>query len=142
MFSGTLPDLTRTVGLETKVLPGIDLLRIDRMLHIPESNLINNNQFESFLIFQIRRPNKSLIRSLIEDSNKRMYLIIGLLFALFIMLIYIPGVQLFLAEEIGFNFMFVFLNGLDWLICFLVALICIVSFEIVKFVARRYGITF
>ncbi|MHA2397258.1 MAG: cation-translocating P-type ATPase [Promethearchaeota archaeon] len=97
---------------------------------------------ESFLIFQIRRPNKSLIRSLIEDSNKRMYLIIGLLFALFIMLIYIPGVQLFLAEEIGFNFMFVFLNGLDWLICFLVALICIISFEIVKFVARRYGITF
>ncbi|MHA1884951.1 MAG: HAD-IC family P-type ATPase, partial [Promethearchaeota archaeon] len=97
---------------------------------------------ESFLIFQIRRPNKSLIRSLIEDSNKRMYLIIGLLFALFIMLIYIPGVQLFLAEELGFNFMFVFLNGLDWLICFLVALICIVSFEIVKFVARRYEITF
>ncbi|MFX0088032.1 MAG: HAD-IC family P-type ATPase, partial [Candidatus Hodarchaeota archaeon] len=96
---------------------------------------------ESFLIFQIRRPNKTLIRSLIEDSNKRMYLIIGFLFALFIMLMYIPGVQVALAEA-GINFMFMFLTGMDWLICFLISLICIVSFEFVKYIARSYGITF
>jgi len=96
---------------------------------------------ESFLVFQIRRPNKSLIRSLIEDSNKRMYLIIGFLFIVFLMLMYIPGVQVGLAS-VGINFMFMFLTGLDWLICFLISLICIVSFEIVKFIARRYGIKF
>jgi len=96
---------------------------------------------ESFLIFQIRRPNKSLIRSIREDSTKRMYLIIGLLFAIFLMLMYIPGVQVTLAE-LGINFMFMYLTGLDWLVCFLISLICIVSFEIVKYAARRYNITF
>ncbi len=96
---------------------------------------------ESFLIFQIRRPNKSLIRSFIEDSNKRMYLIIGLLFAVFLMLMYIPGVQIALAN-VNVNFMFMFLTGLDWLVCFTISLICIVSFEIVKFIARRINISF
>ena len=96
---------------------------------------------ESFLIFQIRRPNKSLFRSLIEDSNKRMYLIIGFLFALFIMLMYIPGVQVTLAEA-GINFMFMYLTGIDWLMCFLISLICIVSFEVVKYISRSYGITY
>ncbi len=96
---------------------------------------------ESFLIFQIRRPNKSLIRSLIEDSNKRMYIIIGFLFAVFLMLMYIPGVQITLANW-GFNFMFMLLTGLDWLVCFLISLICIISFEIVKFGARKKNISF
>ncbi|NVM35238.1 MAG: cation-transporting P-type ATPase [Candidatus Lokiarchaeota archaeon] len=96
---------------------------------------------ESFLIFQIRRPNKSLIRSLIEDSNKRMYLIIGFLFLVFLMLMYIPGVQITIANW-GINFMFMFLTSLDWLVCFLISLICIVSFEIVKFVARKKDILF
>ncbi|MFW9894375.1 MAG: cation-translocating P-type ATPase [Candidatus Thorarchaeota archaeon] len=96
---------------------------------------------ESFLVFQIRRPNKSLIRSLIEDSNKRMYLIIGFLFALFLMLMYIPGVQVTLTDW-GINFMFMYLTGVDWLVCFLISLICIISFEIVKKIARYYGITF
>ena len=54
---------------------------------------------------------------------------------------YIPGVQVTLAEW-GINFMFMYLTGLDWLICFLISMICIVSFEIVKFVARNYGMTF
>jgi Ca2+-transporting ATPase len=96
---------------------------------------------ESFLVFQIRRPNKSLIRSIKEDSNKFMYLLIGLLFFVLLTLMYIPGVQVALADA-GINFMFMYLTGLDWLICFLIALICIVSFEIVKYVARSYGITF
>jgi len=96
---------------------------------------------ESFLIFQIRRPNKSLFRSLIEDSNKRMYLIIGFLFALFLMLMYIPGVQVTLAKA-GINFMFMYLTGIDWLMCFLISLICIVSFEVVKYISRSYGITY
>lgn len=96
---------------------------------------------ESFLVFQIRRPNKSLIRSLKEDSNKRMYLIIGFLFALFLMLMYIPNVQVALARA-GINFMFMYLTALDWLVCFLISLICIITFEIVKYIARQFKISF
>ena len=97
---------------------------------------------ESFLVYQIRRPNKSLIKSLIEDRNKFMFVLIGFLFFVFIALIYIPGVQTFLAEELGINFMFMFLTGLDWLVCFLISLICIISFEIVKYIARKNNIMF
>ena len=96
---------------------------------------------ESFLVFQIRRPNKSLMRSIKEDSNKFMYLLIGLLFFVFLALMYIPGVQVALADA-GINFMFMYLTGIDWLMCFLISLICIASFEIVKYAARSYGITF
>ena len=96
---------------------------------------------ESFLVFQIRRPNKSLIRSLKEDSNKRMYLIIGFLFALFLMLMYIPNAQVALARA-GINFMFMYLTALDWMVCFLISLICIITFEFVKYVARKYKISF
>ncbi|MFX1363952.1 MAG: cation-translocating P-type ATPase [Promethearchaeota archaeon] len=97
---------------------------------------------ESILIYQIRRPNKSLIKSLIEDRTKFMFALIGVLYFIFLALIYIPGVQIFLAESWGVNFMFMFLTGFDWLVCFLISLICIVSFEIVKFIARKKGITF
>jgi len=96
---------------------------------------------ESFLVFQIRRPNKSLIRSLKEDSNKRMYLIIGLLFAVFLMLMYIPNAQVALAKA-GINFMFMYLTALDWLICFSISLICIITFEAVKYAARKFKISF
>jgi Ca2+-transporting ATPase len=96
---------------------------------------------ESFLVFQIRRPSKSLIRSLKEDSNKRMYLLIGFLFAIFLMLMYIPNVQVTLAKA-GINFMFMYLTAFDWLVCFLISLICIVGFEIVKYISRVKKISF
>ena len=96
---------------------------------------------ESFLVFQIRRPNKSLIKSIKEDSTKFMYLLIGLLFGLFLLLMYVPGVQVALAS-VGLNLMFMYLTALDWLVCFSISLICIVSFELVKFFARKKGIYF
>jgi len=59
---------------------------------------------------------------------------------------YIPGAQVALANvrmgSSNINFMFMFLTAFDWLVCFLVSLICIISFEVVKFVARRKDITF
>jgi magnesium-transporting ATPase (P-type) len=94
---------------------------------------------ESFLVFQIRRPNKSLIKAFKEDSNKFMYLLIGLLFGILLALMYIPGFQIILAL-IEINFMFMFLTAFDWLICFLIALICIISFEILKYIARKKNI--
>ncbi len=94
------------------------------------------------LVFQIRRPNKSLIKSLIEDRNKFMFVLIGFVFFLFIAVLYIPGVQIFLAQELGINFMFMYLTGFDWLVCFLISLICIAGFELVKFVTRKMDIKF
>jgi Ca2+-transporting ATPase len=96
---------------------------------------------ESFLVFQIRRPNKSLIKSIKEDSTKFMYLLIGLLFGVFIALMYIPGVQVTLASW-GLNFMFMYLTGLDWLVCFLISLICIGGLEIFKYLFRKKSIFF
>lgn len=96
---------------------------------------------ESFLIFQIRRPNKSVFKAFKEDSSRFMYIIIGILFGLFLALMYIPGVQIALAS-VGINFMFMFLTPLDWLVCFLISLICIISFEIIKLLARRKGVIF
>ncbi len=92
---------------------------------------------ESFLVLQIRRPNKSLIQSTKEDSTKFMYLLIGLLFAALLAIMYIPGLQ-----TDGINFKFMYLTALDWLVCFLISLICIVTFEIVKWEARKRNISF
>ena len=97
---------------------------------------------ESVLVFQIRRPNKSLIKSLIEDRNKFMFILIGFVFFIFLAVLYIPGVQIFLAQELGINFMFMYLTGFDWLVCFLISLICIAGFEIVKFVVRKMDVKF
>ena len=96
---------------------------------------------ETFLVLQIRRPNKSLIKSIKEDSTKFMYILIGLLFAVFLALMYIPGVQVTLANW-GLNFMFMFLTGFDWLVCFLISLISIGGLELVKYFFRRKHISF
>jgi Ca2+-transporting ATPase len=96
---------------------------------------------ETFLVFQIRRPNKSLIKSIKEDSTKFMYILIALLFGAFLALMYIPGVQVTLASW-GINFMFMFLTVFDWIVCFLISTICIISFEIVKYISRKRGIYF
>lgn len=96
---------------------------------------------ESFLVLQIRRPNKSMIKAFKEDSNKIMYFLLGILFVLLLLLMYFPGVQYTLAKW-DINFMFMYLIPLDWLVCFLGSLVCIVSFEIVKFYARRKRIIF
>ena len=101
---------------------------------------------ESVLIFQIRRMNKSLVRSLIEDSRIWMYILIGVLFAILLSMMYIPGLQNWLAGlkigDLEFNFRFMRLTGLDWLICAGIASICIGGFELVKYIFRKKGITF
>ncbi len=90
---------------------------------------------ESFLVLQIRRPNKSLIASIRHDSNKFMYILLGLLFFALLSFMYIPGFQLTLAA-IGLNFMFMHLTALDWLVCFSISLICIGAFEVIKYYIR------
>ena len=68
--------------------------------------------------------------------------LLAFVFFIFLAVLYIPGVQIFLAQELGINFMFMYLTGFDWLVCFLISLICIAGFEIVKFVVRKMDIKF
>lgn len=96
---------------------------------------------ESFLVYQIRRPNKDIITQFKEDSSKFMYLLIGLLFFALISLMYIPAFQLTLAK-MGINFMFMYLTALDWLVCFIISLITIVGFEAVKYYGRMNNLRF
>ncbi len=101
---------------------------------------------ECFLVFQIRRPNKSTIRAFKEDSNKYLYFFILFVFALFLLLMYFPGVQYTLAHwsvgEFSLNFKFMVLTALDWLVAFAIAFLCIGLFEVVKYYARSHGIVF
>ncbi|MFW9899471.1 MAG: cation-translocating P-type ATPase [Candidatus Thorarchaeota archaeon] len=120
-----------------ELTPGIDL-RIAKALTMLMVTLFF---CESFLILQIRRPNKSLRKSLREDWSNRILYLIGLLFGLFLALMYIPGVQVWLAMN-GINFMFMYLSLLDWIVCFGISLICILNFELAKFIARKRGIVF
>ncbi|MHA1451325.1 MAG: cation-translocating P-type ATPase [Promethearchaeota archaeon] len=101
---------------------------------------------ESILIFQIRRLNKSIVKSVKEDSKWWMFLLIGVLFSIIVLLMYIPGIQNWLAGikigDISLNFRFMRLTMWDWLVCAGIASICIIGFELVKLVYRKKGITF
>ena len=96
---------------------------------------------ECALALQIRRPNKSLWKSIKEDATLFIYIIIGLLFATFLAIMYVPNLQFFLAR-VGFNPRFMVLTFLDWLVCFTISMICIGGFELVKWGARKRDIFF
>ncbi len=127
-------------SFETKdeITPGIDL-RVAKALTMLMLTLFI---CESFLILQIRRPNKSLIKSLREDWSNRILYLLGLLFGIFLAIMYIPGVQVWLAINWKINFMFMRLTPLDWIICFAISLLCILNFELAKYIARRKRISF
>ncbi|MHA1519026.1 MAG: cation-translocating P-type ATPase [Promethearchaeota archaeon] len=97
---------------------------------------------ETALALQIRRPNKSLWKSLVEDRSPLIYLVVGGLFSIYLAILYIPGLQLWLvAQRIAFNF--VRLNFVDWCLCVGIALgVCILPFEAVKAHCRSKNILF
>ncbi len=100
---------------------------------------------ENFLVLQIRRPNKSLFKSLKEDRTKFMIFTPLFLFFIFASLIYIPNLQLNLAEwtkSLDVNFMFMYLTWMDWLVCISISSICIGTFEIIKYISRKNNIVF
>jgi len=94
---------------------------------------------ECALALQIRRPNMGLIRSIKEEGNKFMYIIIGVLFLLYLSLMYVPNMQIILAtSSFGIQLNFMVLTLLDWLVCFGVAVICcIIPFELIKYISRK-----
>jgi hypothetical protein len=85
--------------------------------------------------------NKSLFQSLREDSELWMFIMIGVLFSIFLSLMYIPGFQNWLASlNLEFNFMR--LAIWDWLLCMGIASICIGGFELAKYLFRKKEIVF
>ncbi len=100
---------------------------------------------ESFLILQIRRPNKSVIKAFKEDHNIMIYIIFLVLFSLLLALMYIPYLQVNLTMTLDgkpYTFSLMYLTALDWLVCLIISLFCIISFEIIKYISRRRGIIF
>lgn len=94
------------------------------------------------MAIQIRRPNKSLWRTLKEDMNLVIILLAIGLFGLLFSLIYIPGWQIFFYS-IGFKFQLMFLHIWDLILCFGFAFFgCILPFEIVRWISRKLGIIF
>ena len=69
------------------------------------------------------------------------YFVLAFLFFLLFALMYIPGLQITLAKS-EWNFCLMYLNALDWLVCILIAMICTISFEVVKYFSREKGIVF
>ncbi len=97
---------------------------------------------ETALALQIRRPNKSLWKSLMEDRSPLIYMVVGGLFGIYLAILYIPGLQLWLTQQ-GIAFNFVRLNFADWSLCFGIALgVCILPFEGVKAFCRSKNIRF
>ena len=96
---------------------------------------------ECALALQIRRPNMSIIKS-IKDGNKFMYIIIGVLFLLYLSLLYVPNLQILLAtSSFGIQLNFMVLTFWDWLVCFGIAVICCIGpFELVKYISRKRGV--
>ncbi|MHA1149013.1 MAG: cation-translocating P-type ATPase [Promethearchaeota archaeon] len=105
---------------------------------------------ETMLVFQIRRPNQSIIESFKEhDFNIFMVFLVGLTWFAFLALMYIPVTQVVIADMAksgGFwntiNFKFMYLTGLDWLVALGISSICVLGFEAVKYYAHYKGITF
>ncbi|MFX1238042.1 MAG: HAD-IC family P-type ATPase, partial [Promethearchaeota archaeon] len=119
------------------IIPGTNLIVAKTLTMLIAVILI----CEVFLILQIRRPNKSLLKSILQDSNKWIFLTLGLIIFCFFALMYIPGVQTSITLN-SRTFSFMFLTGEDWIVCILVSMICVGGFEIYKFICRKKGIVF
>ncbi len=97
---------------------------------------------EFVMVLQIRRPNKSLWRSLKEDMTLTIIIEAILVFGAILILMYIPGLQITLFEN-GIFMCLMFLTFQDWVIILGVAFfVCILPFEFLKKKGRENGIHF
>ncbi|MFX1337773.1 MAG: cation-translocating P-type ATPase [Promethearchaeota archaeon] len=101
---------------------------------------------ESFFIWTMRRPNKSLIKSLRDEDFSYTLLIICTITMLFHIYVICNSYELnsLINDELKLNFQinFLFLSATDWLICILLALPGIFGIEFFKYYARRRNIFF
>ena len=101
---------------------------------------------ESFFIWTIRRPNKSLFKSIKDEDFSFMLLIICLItISIHIYVIcnsYELNNTINNTLKLNFQINFMFLSATDWLICILLALPGIFGIEVFKYYARRNNIIF
>jgi len=100
---------------------------------------------ETNFIWAFRRPNKSILKSLKEELS--IAVLIVCIFTLGFHILHICfsyQVNYYINDVSGLNFQinFMFLSGLDWLVCVLFALPGIVGIEVVKYFARNKNINF
>ncbi|MFW9830069.1 MAG: cation-translocating P-type ATPase, partial [Candidatus Thorarchaeota archaeon] len=100
---------------------------------------------ETNFIWSIRRPNKSLFKSIKEEFSWKLLIIS--LFTLSLHILHIcfsAPINYFINEATGLNFQinFMFLSLTDWFYCILFSLPGIIGIEIVKYFARRRNIRF
>ncbi|MFX1572264.1 MAG: cation-translocating P-type ATPase [Promethearchaeota archaeon] len=100
---------------------------------------------ETNFIWSIRRPNKSIAKSLKEELSYTVLIVCLFTLVLHILHICFSFVVNYYINDIsGLNFQinFMFLSGTDWLICILLALPGILGIELVKYFARVRKIRF
>ncbi|MFX0148580.1 MAG: cation-translocating P-type ATPase, partial [Candidatus Hodarchaeota archaeon] len=119
--------------------PGsIELAQKARTMFITTLFIVETN-----FIWSIRRPNKSLFKSIKEEFSWKLFLICFFTLALHVLhIIFSAPINYFVNDVLNFQINFMFLSPSDWLICILLSLPGIVGIEVVKFVARRKNIRF
>ncbi|MFX1493892.1 MAG: cation-translocating P-type ATPase [Promethearchaeota archaeon] len=99
---------------------------------------------ETTFIWSIRRPNKSLFKSIKEEFSWKLFIINS--FTLLAHVLYIcfslPVNSFIETSGLNFQINFMFLSGTDWLICILLSLPGILGIEVFKYLARRKNIKF
>lgn len=99
---------------------------------------------ETTFIWSIRRPNKSLFKSIKEEFSWKLFIINSFTLLLHILHICfsLPINSFIESSELNLQINFMFLSGTDWLICILLSLLGIFGIEVVKYLARRKNIKF
>jgi len=99
---------------------------------------------ETTFIWSIRRPNKSLFKSIKEEFSWKLFIINSFTLLLHILFISFSLPINSFIESSGLNFQinFMFLSGTDWLICIFLSLPGIFGIEVIKYLARRKNIIF
>ncbi|MFX1361308.1 MAG: cation-translocating P-type ATPase [Promethearchaeota archaeon] len=99
---------------------------------------------ETTFIWSIRRPNKSLYKSIKEEFSWKLFIINSstLLLHILHILFSLPINSFIESSGLNFQINFMFLSGTDWLICILLSLPGIFGIEVFKYLARRKNIIF
>jgi len=99
---------------------------------------------ETTFIWSIRRPNKSLFKSIKEEFSWKLFIINLFTLVLHILHIHFSlPINTFIRDSgLNFEINFMFLSGIDWLFCILLSLPGILGIEAVKYLARRKNIKF
>jgi Ca2+-transporting ATPase len=122
------------------IVPGQELSQKARTMFITTLFIV-----ETSFIWTFRRPNKSMYRSIKEEFNTSLFIICLITLGLHILHIcFSYTVNYYVNIVFGFDFQInlMFLSGLDWLICILLATPGIIGIEIFKYFTRQRKIHF